>query len=170
MNAAPVPKIEIEKLKREHDLSRFDCGNPVLTSWLQKFAWTNQQADSARTYVALRENLVIGYYALAAGSVQKRESPERIARGLARHPIGVVLLARLAVDNAHQGKGLGKALLFDALKRIEEAADIIGIRAVLVSAIDDSARRFYEHFDFDASPVNPFQLMLLLKDLRKAIE
>ncbi|HEY7304816.1 MAG TPA: GNAT family N-acetyltransferase [Bryobacteraceae bacterium] len=163
-------QIAVEKLKREHNLSRFDCGNPVLTSWLQKFAWTNQQADSARTYVALRENLVIGYYALAAGSVQKRESPERIARGLARHPIGVVLLARLAVDSAHQGKGMGKALLFDALKRIEEVADIIGIRAVLVSAIDDSARLFYEHFDFDASPVNPFQLMLLLKDLRKAIK
>lgn len=78
-------QIAVEKLKREHNLSRFDCGNPVLTSWLQKFAWTNQQADSARTYVALRENLVIGYYALAAGSVQKRESPkesQEVSRGI----------------------------------------------------------------------------------------
>ncbi len=112
---------------------------------------------------------MVGYYALTAGSVHKHESPERIAKGLANHPIGVVLLARLAVDVGEQGKGLGKALLFDALKRIEEAADIVGIRGVLVHAIDDAARRFYEHFNFDPSPVDPFQSMLLLKDLRKAL-
>ena len=84
-----------------------------------------------------------------------------------------MLLARLAVDKEQQGKrlgkALGKALLFNALKRIEGAADIIGIRAVLIHAIDDDARRFYEHFDFEPSPVDPFQLMLLLKDLRKAL-
>jgi GNAT superfamily N-acetyltransferase len=161
---------EIEKLRREHDIALFDCGNPTLTAWLQKFAWTNQQADSARTYVALGEDRVAGYYALTTGSVHKSESPERIAKGLANHPIGVVLLARLAVDKTQQGKGLGKALLFDALKRIEEAAEIVGVRAVLVHAIDDDARRFYERFDFDPSPIDPFQLMLLLKDLRKALK
>jgi len=101
--------------------------------------------------------------------VHKHESPERIAKGLANHPVGVILLARLAVDHTQQGKGLGKALLFDAL-RTEEAADIIGVRAVLVHAIDDAARRFYGHFNFDASPIDPFQLMLLLKDLRKALQ
>ena len=159
----------IEKLRREHDLSTFDCGNPALTIWLQKFAWPNQQADSAKTYVAVRENRVVGYYALSAGSVHKHESPERIAKGLASHPVGVVLLARLAVDVTEKGKGLGKALLFDALKRIEEAADIVGVRAVMVRAIDDQARRFYEHFNFDSSPIDPFQLMLLLKDIRKAL-
>jgi len=168
MPATPGFRFEIEKLRREHDVSRFNCGNPALTIWLQKFAWMNQQADAARTYVTLQEDRVIGYYALAAGSVHKHESPERIAKGLANHPISVVVLARLAVHNAYQGKGLGKALLFDALQRVEEAADIVGVRAVLVHAIDDSARQFYEHFEFDPSPVDPFQLMLLLKDLRKA--
>ena len=91
-------------------------------------------------------------------------------KGLANHPIGIVLLARLAVDNRQQGKGLGKALLFDALSRIEEAADIVAVRAVMVHAIDEAARRFYEHFEFEPSPVDPFQLLLLLKDLRKALK
>jgi GNAT superfamily N-acetyltransferase len=170
MSAGPKRGFEIQKLRRDHNLSRFDSGNPTLTNWLQKFAWTNQQADSARTYVAVAEDRVAGYYALTAGSVHKRESPERIAKGLANHPVGVVLLARLAVDETQHGRGLGKALLFDALKRIEEAADIVGVRAVLVHAIDDAARRFYEHFNFDPSPIDPFHLMLLLKDLRKALE
>jgi predicted N-acetyltransferase YhbS len=159
----------IEKLRRDHALAHFDCGNPALTTWLQKFAWPNQQADSAKTYVACRENRVVGFYALTGGSVHKHESPERIAKGLANHPVGVVLLARLAVDVGEQGKGLGKALLFDLLKRIEEAADIVGVRAVMVHAIDDAARKFYEYFNFDPSPVDPFQLMLLLKDVRKAL-
>ena len=164
-----LPEFIIEKLRRELDLSTFDCGSPTLTTWLRKFAWLNQQADSAKTYVAVRENRVAGYYALTAGSVHKHEIPERIGKGLANHPVGVVLLARLAVDVTEKGKGLGKALLFDALKRIEEAADIVGVRAVMVHAIDDQARRFYEHFNFDSSPVDPFQLMLLLKDIRKAL-
>jgi GNAT superfamily N-acetyltransferase len=118
--------------------------------------------------VALDGNSVVGFYALTTGSVHKHESPQRIAKGLANHPIGVVLLARLAVDRTQQGKGLGKALLFDALSRIEEAADIVGVRAMLVHAIDDPARRFYLHFGFEKSPVDPYQLLLLLKDLRKA--
>jgi GNAT superfamily N-acetyltransferase len=170
MSVQPKPPFDIEKLAREHDVSRFDCGNPAFTTWLTKFAWTNQQADSARTYVALDADRIVGYYALTAGSVRRHESPERIAKGLADHPIGVVLLARLAVDVNQQGKGLGKALLCDALKRVEEAADIIAVRAVLVHAIDEAARRFYEHFNFEPSPLDPFQLMLLLKDLRKAIK
>ena len=120
--------------------------------------------------MALAGNLVAGYYALTTGSIHKHESPERIAKGLANHPIGIVLLARLAVDRNHQGKGLGKALLFDALTRIEEAADIVAVRAVMVHAIDEAARRFYEHFEFEPSPVDPFQLLLLLKDLRKALQ
>ena len=169
MRVPPKPEFDIEKLKREHDLSSFDCGNPALTTWLQKFAWTNQQADSAKTYVALTGDRVVGYYALTTGSVHKHQSPERVAKGLANHPVGVVLLARLAVDRTQQGKGLGKALLFDALKRIEEAASIVAVRAVLVHAIDDAAREFYEHFNFEPSPVDPFQLMLLLKDIRRAL-
>lgn len=170
MNRARNPEFEIDRLHGEHDIGQFDCGNATLNTWLQKYAWTNQQADSARTYVALAGNVVVGYYALTTGSVHKHESPERIAKGLAGHPIGIVLLARLAVDHRQQGKGLGKALLFDALSRIEEAADIVAVRAVMVHAIDEAARRFYEHFEFEPSPFDPFQLLLLLKDLRKALK
>jgi GNAT superfamily N-acetyltransferase len=164
-----VNEFVIERLTRGHDLGAFDCANATLNDWLKKFAWSNQQADSAKTYVALAANRVVGYYALTTGSVHKHESPLRIAKGLANHPIGIVLLARLAVDQSQQGKGLGKALLFDALSRIEDAADIVGVRAVLVHAIDDAAKRFYLHFEFEESPVDPYQLLLLLKDLRKAI-
>lgn len=169
MSEAFNPAFEIEKLRREHQVNQFDCGNRTLSAWLHKYAWTNQQADSAKTYVALLGNRVAGYYALTTGSVHKHETPERIAKGLANHPIGIVLLARLAVDVTQQGKGLGKALLFDALTRIEEAAGIVAVRVVMVHAIDEAARRFYEHFEFEASPVDPFQLLLLLKDLRKAL-
>jgi GNAT superfamily N-acetyltransferase len=160
----------IEKLRREHDLTRFDCGNATLNTWLQKYAWTNQQADSANTYAAMEGGSIAGYYSLTTGSVHKHESPQRIAKGLANHPIGVVLLARLAVDKTQQGRGLGKALLFDALTRIAEAADVVAVRAVMVHAIDEAARTFYEHFEFERSPVDPYQLLLLMKDLRKAIE
>ncbi len=85
MKPEPPPEFFIEKLSRGHDASAFDCGNQTLTNWLQKFAWSNQQADSAKTYVACRENRVVGYYALTAGSVHKHETPERIAKGLANH-------------------------------------------------------------------------------------
>jgi GNAT superfamily N-acetyltransferase len=162
-------QFEIEKLRREHNLSRFDCGNATLNTWLQKYAWTNQQADSAKTYLAIGGDEIVGYYALTTGSVHKHETPERIAKGLASHPIGIVLLARLAVDLSHQGQGLGKALLFDALIRIEQAADIVAVRAVMVHAIDEAARKFYEHFEFEQSPADPFQMLLLLKDIRKAL-
>jgi len=108
MSRASKPEFEIEKLRREHDLTRFDCGNAALNNWLRKYAWTNQQADSAKTYVALAGNLVAGYYALTTGSVHKHESPERITKGLANHPIGVVLLARLAIDRNQQAKASAK--------------------------------------------------------------
>ncbi len=170
MNAPVTPEFAIEKLRREHDTREFDCGNATLSDWLRKYAWANQQADSAKTYVALSGSRIAGYYALTIGSVHKHESPERIAKGLANHPIGIVLLARLAVGAAHQGIGLGKALLFDALKRVEEAADIVGVRAVMVHAVDEAARHFYTHFEFEPSPVDPFQLLLLLKDLRRAMK
>jgi len=168
MSRAAKPEFVIDKLGRGHDWIGFDCGNPTLNVWLQKHAWTNQQADSARTYVALEGNRVVGYYALTTGSVHKHESPRRIGKGLANHPI--VLLARLAVDRSQQGRGLGKALLFDALSCIKEAADTVAVRAVMVHAIDEAARRFYEHFEFEPSPLDPFQLLLLLKDVRKAVD
>jgi GNAT superfamily N-acetyltransferase len=159
----------IEKLARHHITAEFDCGNPQLNNWLKRFAWTNQRAETAKTYVAHRQNRVVGYHALAAGSVLKHEVPERIAQGIANHPVGVILLARLAVDESEKGRGLGKALLRDALGRVAQAADLVGVRAVLVHAIDDAARRFYLYHNFEPSPLDPFQLIMLIKDLRASM-
>lgn len=169
MAEAGENRFVIEKLTGDHDHSVFDCGNPQLNNWLKRFAWINQRAETARTYVAHRQNRVVGYHALAAGSVLKYEAPERIAQGIANHPMGLILLARLAVDESEKSKGLGKALLRDALARIAQAADVVGVRAVLVHAIDDAARKFYLHHGFHPSPVDPFQLMMLMKDLRASI-
>jgi GNAT superfamily N-acetyltransferase len=113
---------------------------------------------------------VAGYYSLTAGSVAKEEAPARIAKGLAKHPIGVVLLARLAVDRSYHRMGFGKILLGDALRRALVAAEAVGVRAILVHALDAEAAAFYEKFLFERSPVNPLQLMLLLKDLRSALD
>jgi GNAT superfamily N-acetyltransferase len=159
----------IEKLRRDHSLDGFDCGKEELNSFLKRHALTNQASDSAQTYV-LAEGLVVkGYYSLAAGAVSHEEATERVKKGLARHPVPVVLLARLAVDASMQGKKVGPALLKDALRRAVHAADTIGARAVLVHAKDDNAKGFYEHFTFESSPSDPYHLMLIMKDLRRII-
>lgn len=101
--------------------------------------------------------------------MQSEEAPARIKKGLARHPIPVILIARLAVDASEKGQGLGATLLRDALFRIAAAADQIGARAVLVHAKDDEARKFYEHFGFEPSPIDPLHLLLLMKDLRASL-
>jgi GNAT superfamily N-acetyltransferase len=165
------PLSQVEAIAESHDVSRFDCGgHESLNDWLKRFALTNQKNESARTYVVHRNGAVVGYYSISAGSVSAEEAPARIAKGLARHPIPVILLARLAVDKDEKRTGLGRALIKDALVRIARAADIVGARAVLVHAIDESAKSFYLHFDFEPSPIHELQLMLLMKDLRKALE
>ena len=161
--------IVIEKLTQLHDLKGFDCSNDILNNWLKRYAWTNQRAETVKCYVAHRSNRVVGYHSLVAGSVRKDEAPERIARGIANHPVGVILIARLAVDRQEHGRGLGKALLRDALARIAQAGDIVGVRAVLVHAIDVNAKLFYEHHGFVESPFDAMQLMMLMKDLRESL-
>jgi len=159
----------IEKLRREHLLDSFDCGKEDLNRFLKRQAWNSQQAHSARTYVLVKDLRVLGYYSLAAGSVTHEDATERVRKGLARHPIPVILLARLAVDASVHGQGLGSALLKDALLRTAQAADTIGARALLVHAKDDGARAFYEHFTFEASPSDPYHLLLIMKDLLQTI-
>ncbi len=159
----------IEKLRREHLLDGFDCGKEELNRFLKRQAWNNQQSHSAQTYVLARNLAVLGYYSLAAGSVRHEEATERVKKGLARHPIPVILLARLAVDVSLQGKGVGPALLKDALLRAASAADTIGARALLVHAKDDNAKRFYEHCDFEPSPSDPYHLLLIMKDLLRIV-
>jgi GNAT superfamily N-acetyltransferase len=113
---------------------------------------------------------VIGYYSLSTASVEYEQAPERAKKALARHPVPVILIARLAADHTWQGRGLGAALLLDALRRIIAAADIVGIRAVLVHAKDEAAKRFYLHFDFDPSPADPLRLFLLVKEIARLIK
>jgi GNAT superfamily N-acetyltransferase len=170
MSLQKAPLSDVETISDFHDVSRFDCGgHESLNDWLKRFAVSNQKNESARTYVVHRNRVVVGYYSISAGSVSVEEVPARISKGLARHSIPVILLARLAVDKDEKGTGLGKALLKDALLRISQAADIVGARAVLVHAIDDAARKFYLHFGFEPSPVHELQLMLLMKDLRRSL-
>ena len=126
-------------------------------------------AAAAQTYVCCRDEGVVGYYSLAVGSVDPQAAPARVTKGLARHPVPVMILARLAVDRGHQGHGLGRALLKDALLRTAQAADIAGIRCLLVHAKDDAARRWYPSWDFESSPSDPHHLVLMLKDLRKLL-
>lgn len=159
--------LRIEKLRREHGVEGFNCGREELNRFLARYALTNQQAGAAQTYVALSGEAVAGYYSLAVGEVAYAGAPERLSKGLARHPIPVMLLARLAVGSAWQGRRIGSGLLKDAMRRTVQAADIAGIRALVVHAKDDPARAFYAHFGFVPSPSDPLHLFLLVKDLKR---
>jgi GNAT superfamily N-acetyltransferase len=160
---------QVEKLRPDHAIEGFDCGREELNRYLLRYAWANQQAGAAQTYVGLAGDAVVGYYTLAVGQVTRKEAPERINKGLARHPVPIMLLARLAVDGRSQGQGLGKALLRDAMQRTVQAADIAGIRAFAVHAKDEEARAFYQKFDFIPSPTDAMHLFVLLKDVRRII-
>ena len=159
----------VEKLRPDHTIEGFDCGREELNRYLLRYAWANQQAGAAQTYVGLAGDSVIGYHTLAVGEVSRDEAPERLTKGLARHPVPVMLLARLAVDRRWHGQGVGKALLKDAMQRTLQAADIAGIRAFAVHAKDEEARSLYLRFDFIPSPVDPMHLFVLLKDVRRVI-
>lgn len=156
----------VEKLTRRHAVDLFDCGEPALDRFLVRFAFPNQQANASQTYVGLADDTVIGFYTLVVGEVVHAEAPERLVKGLARHPVPIMLLARLAVARDWQGKGIGAGLLRDAVLRTLQAADIAGIRALAVHAKDDAARAFYRRFDFVESPTDPLHLFALIKDLR----
>lgn len=162
--------LRIEKLARHHAVESFDCGQELLNRFLMRFAWSNQQAQASQTYLGLSDEQVIGFYTLVVGEVAYDEAPQRLLKGLARHPVPMMLLARLAVDKNWQGKKVGAGLLKDAMLRTLQAADIAGIRAFAVHAKDGSARMFYQHFNFIPSPTDPLHLFLLVKDLRQAIK
>ena len=153
-------------LDRTHDTASFDCGVDPLNDYLRKYALVNQQNRSARTYVALRENRIAGYYSLASGSVSRDEVPARVAQGLGKYPVPVTLLARLAVDLSEKGKGLGRGLLKDAVLRAIQASDLVGSRAIVTHAKDEAAKAFYLKFSFVPSPLNDLHLYLLMKDIK----
>lgn len=151
-----------------HDVASFDCGSEALNRFLQRHALNNQR--SARTYAVLRgETRVVGYYTLAAASAEFDFVPARLAKGLARHPIPLTLLARLAVDLTEQDAGLGTGLLKDAIKRFLQAQAIIAARALVVQAKDEQASAFYQHFGFAPSPIDSSHLFLMTKDIHASM-
>jgi GNAT superfamily N-acetyltransferase len=158
-----------ELLAGHHELGAFDCGVAALDAWLKRRALANQASGASRTFVVCEGTKVIGYYALASGAVNIAAASGRFRRNMP-DPIPIALLARLAIDRARQGNGLGRALFRDAGMRVARAADVIGIRGILVHAISANAREFYLALGFEPSPVDPMMLMLTLNDLRRSLE
>ena len=155
-----------EKLSAARDLSAFDCGEPVLNDWLRHRALQNEASGASRTYVVCASRRVLGYYTLAVGAVAHAEAPGRIRRNMP-DPVPVILLGRLAVDKSAQGRHIGGGLLRDAVMRTVQAAEIAGIRSILVHAISPGAKRFYEGYGFVASPVDPLTVMIAVAEAVK---
>lgn len=162
-------KLAIAKLHREHSVDAFDCGKEALNRFLALYALQNQQMGASQTYVALAGDVVVGYYTLVFGQVAFADAPERLQKGMAQHPVSLMVLARLAVATGAQDKKIGSGLLKDAIRRTLQAADIAGLRALAVHAKDEDARGFYEHFNFMASPTNPMHLFVLIKDAKALV-
>jgi GNAT superfamily N-acetyltransferase len=159
-------------LERNDIRDGFHCGVASLDTWLVEHALGADAAGSARTYVVLDEdqNRVVGYYALTVASLERGEATGRASRGMPRHPIPAMLLARLAVDESVQGEGVGSTLLADAMQRTLLVAEETGIRLLLVHAVNEDARRFYLYYGFEPSPSDPMNLQLLIKDIRATID
>jgi GNAT superfamily N-acetyltransferase len=156
----PVP------LEAHHDRSAFDSHVSELDDWLKNFAWQAHRNESSKVYVIHDDLRVVGFYALSAGSVRPNRAPARVAKGQGSYDLPIVVLTRLGVDHGLRGNGFGAALLKDVLVRVASAADIVGVRALHAHAKDARARQFYEHFGFEASPVDPHGMFLLMKDVR----
>ncbi len=151
-------------LTDSHEIAEFDCGNDTLNEWLTKRALKNQNSGASRTFVICQDNQVIGYYALASGSVERMATPKSISRNMPE-PIPVMVLGRLAIDTRMQGQGLGSALLKGALLRTLSVSKNVGIRAILVHAISENARRFYLSYGFLVSPIDTMTLMLPVRHI-----
>lgn len=155
-------------IHEDDDSSAFDSGEASLDEYLRDRAFPNHVQGASRCFVTCRDDRVVGYYALASASVQHRDLSGRYRRNMP-DPVPVILLSRLAVDRKEQGSGLGKNLLRDAIARSVAAAELVGVRALLVHALHEQARAFYLRFDFEPSPTDPLHLLLLIKDARAAL-
>jgi GNAT superfamily N-acetyltransferase len=160
--------LQIEKLHRTHKVEQFTCGQAELDRFLIRHALQAQQSNSSQTYIAVSGDEVAGFYTIVAGEVQHAQAPERVVKGMARHPIPLLVLARLAVHINAQGRCIGSGLLLDALGRTLQVADMIGVRALAVHAKDDRAVAFYRHFGFSPSPSDARHLFMIIKDIRLA--
>ncbi len=157
---APAP------LAAHHDTTAFACGVDSLDHWLKHRALKNQATGASRCFVVCDDKRVVAYYALASSAVAVETATGRLRRNMP-DPIPVVVLGRLAIDQSLHNTGLGRALVRDACLRVMDAADVIGIRGMLVHALSEPARAFYEHVGFEPSPLDPMTLMATLADIRE---
>lgn len=157
-----------EPLAEHHQIGEFSSGEASLDDWLKRRARANQVTGASRTYVVCEGAKVIGYYALASGAITVDSAPGKFRRNMP-DPIPVAVLARLAVDQSWQGRGMGRALFRDGAYRVAHAADTIGIRGIVVHAISEEARKFYLALGFDPCPRQPMTLLITLSDLRAAL-
>jgi len=162
------PKLTVpEAIGPQHSVDAFESGVPSLDQWLKRRALANQTTGASRTFVACDELRVVAFYALASSAVAVTQASGRFRRNMP-DPIPVVVLGRLGVDRQYQGKGLGRALFQDAARRVLQAADVIGVRGILVHAVSEPAAAFYRSLGFEPSPLGPMTLMVTLADLRAA--
>jgi predicted N-acetyltransferase YhbS len=160
---APVP------IEAVHTAENFDCGVSSLNQWIRRQALKNELSGASRTFVVCIEKEVVGYYALATGSILRQQAPGKISREMPE-PIPVMVLARLAVDRTWQESGVGLGLLRDALLRTHNVSMQVGVRALLVHALSEKAKGFYLRHGFAQSPVDQMTLMLNMRDVRQLIE
>jgi ribosomal protein S18 acetylase RimI-like enzyme len=159
-------ELRLERLGPDHDLTDFACGVDELDDWLRRHSLAAQQMDWARTFVVARDKRVVGYVSLTMGSVQRADAPRPVVRGLPAYPVGMVLIARLAIDRGEQRAGLGTRLLAEALRMAVHAGESVAARLVVVDAIDESAAMFYRRHGFTDTLDHPLRLYRRMKDIR----
>ena len=152
-----------ERLSEQHEISGFDCGEPSLTDWLQRAGLKNERNDGSRTYAVCDGQVVVGYYTLATGSIQRAAAAGKVRRNMP-DPVPVVVLGRLAVDERYQGRAIASGMLRDAVLRVIAASHEVGIKALLVHALSEEAKRFYQRHGFLVSPVDEMTLMVTIRD------
>ena len=163
-------RVLLERLDKHHDVTTFRSGSEVLDGWLHRHALAAQRMDSARTFIATQSGRIVGYFSLTMGSVLRAEAPAKLVRGMPAYPVGMVLLARLAVDQSQQGKGLGAMLLAEALRKAVAAGEVAAARLIVVDAVDQKAAAFYRRYGFVQVPENPQRLYRRMKDVRASLD
>jgi GNAT superfamily N-acetyltransferase len=165
-----APRVLLERLDAHHDVGTFDSGDELLDEWLRRHALAAQRMDSARTFVATLSGRVVGYFSLTMGSVLRAEAPAKLVRGMPGYPVGMVLVARLAVDRPEQGRGVGAMLLAEALRKAVAAGEVAAARLIVVDAVNKEAAAFYERYGFVRAPEHPLRLYRRMKDVRASLD
>ncbi len=163
-------ELRLERLESHHPLGTFDSGHAELDGWLRRHGLAAQEMDSARTFLITEDGRIIGYFSLTMGSVRREEAPRRLTRGMPGYPVGMVLVARLAVDRSEQGKGRGALLLAEALRKAVAAGEAAAARLVVVDAIDEQAASFYQRHGFFPTPDHPLRLYRRMSDIRASLD